>query len=244
MDDGAYLSAGYFLTRPVACEWLDPTRFPPRLLTLNKDLAPALPSSEFLEGSEPWPGWREKQRHRVLDFFAIDRSRLEEFRRWYVSPTNAALVDWDPPYGSVGLEFVRETARRFLPAGTDATILGLSAATSDVGAIARCFGEENEDPFVPKWVTRCAPPEPGGRVLGFESAPILRECAQRACSWICEGLDWEEVERVLGLRPNEFGLLETYEEACRASAWLRGLGGLCGGDRWFPWRVTAYPPFA
>lgn len=241
MADGPFISAEYWLTRPMECGWLDATRFPPRFMTLNEHLGPTLPSPDFLEGSEPTPGHRHRQRLRVLDFFSIDRARLEEVRRWSVDPANSKDVDWSPPYGAVTLKFLRETACRFLPARTDAIILGLAAAASDAEAMTRCFGAENDSPFVPRWIERGMPPEPGGRVLGFEPAPILRESPQRACSWVCEGLDWDQVEGELGVRLNEHGLLTTHEEATRASAWLHGLGDLCGGDRWFPWRITAYP---
>jgi hypothetical protein len=241
VNDGTFISADYFLTRPVAGAWLDPTTFPARVLTLNEHVAPTLPSPEFLGGSEPWPGYRERQRLRVLDFFSIDRARLEDLRRWSVDPANADDVDWGPPYGSVGLEFVRETARRFLPVGTDAIVIGIAVAASDADAMARCFGVENDAPCEPRWLERRTPPEPGGQVVGFDPAPISRECPQRGCSWICEALEWEEVEREVGARLNEHGLLATYDEAFRASTWLRGLGDLCGGDRWFPWRISAYP---
>jgi hypothetical protein len=176
----------------------------------------------------------------VLAFFSIDRARGEELRQWLVDPANADDVDWDPGGGSVGLGFVRETARRFLPHGTDARIVGLAAAASDADALERCFGVENDAPCVPSWLRRRASPEPGGTILGYEPAPILREAPQRACSWVCEGFDGDQVEEALGLRPDESGLLSSHEEASRACAWLRGLGGLCGGERWFSWRLSAY----
>lgn len=246
MDDGSFLSAGYFLTRPVACGWLEAEpgeagRVDRRLWTLNEHVAPTLPSSCFLEGSEPWPGEREQARRGVLQFFSISPDRVEEVRRFSVDPARADAVDWDSGGGSIDLVFVRDAARRFLPAGSDAVLLGLSAAAADVPAIERCFDLENDRPDVPAWIRRQAPPEPGGRVVGFDPAPILRECAQRACSWICEGLDWEEVARDLGVRLNGHGLLDTYDQARRACAWLRDRGNLCGGDRWFPWRLSVHP---
>ena len=235
-----FVSAGYFLTRRVSFDGGDGT--PRRIVSMSDHLAKVLPSSALLEGSPgPWPAWRKERRQELLAFFSIDPSRADEVRSWFLDPANVEQVDWDPGGGAREVAFLRKAAGRFVPPETGATIVGLSVAAGDVGAVGRAFGAENQQPFVPAWVGRRTAPDPGGRALGFEPAPVLRETPQRACSWLCEGLDWDEVERETGLRPDDRGLLATYEEARRASDWLSAQRGLCGGDRWFAWRLEEYP---
>jgi hypothetical protein len=243
VDDptAGFVSAGYFLTRPVSFDGADGR--PRRIVSLTDDhRARVVPSFALLDGPPgPWPGWREERRQELLAFLSVDPSRGDEVRSWFLDPVHVEEADWDPGGGARRVAFLRETAGRFVPPGTDATIVGLSVAAGDVAAVGRAFGEENQHPYVPAWVERRAAPEAGGRALGFEPAPILRETSQRACSWLCEGLDWDQVERETGLRPDGRGLLATYEDARRASDWLSAQPGLCGGDRWFAWRLDEYP---
>jgi hypothetical protein len=229
------VSAGYFLTRPVRVEWLPGA---PEVLTLAEHLAPTLPSGCFLEGSQgPWPNHREEQRQKVLAFFSIREGRLEEIRRETVAVFGR---EWDFDGACLRLEYARSVARRFLDDATDARIVGLAVAPGQARTIEARFRAGASNGYVPAWLRSPAPPEGGGTVLGFEPAPILRESPQRVCSWICEGLDWDEVEREAGVRPDARGLLASLSDAERACDWLRAQPGLCGGDDWFAWRLASY----
>jgi hypothetical protein len=230
-----WVSAGYFLSPPervedVAGGW--------GVAPAPLGHGPTFPDACFLEGSEGRPGERAEERRSVLARFSIPGERLEDVRRAIVGDFDR---EWDADGACLRPAYARSLARRFLADAPAASVLGLAVTPETARRLAARYRSGAAFAYVPRWVREPGPPEAGAVVLGFAPVPILREVPQRGCSWTCEGLDWDHVEREAGVRPDERGLLATLGDAERACRWLRTQEGLCGGDDWFAWRVAIHP---
>jgi hypothetical protein len=82
----------------------------------------------------------------------------------------------------------------------------------------------------------------GGDALGFEILDLDDDVFSH--SWLCNSLERDAGER-FNVRPNEHGLIDTYEEADRVCAWVNEEAELgrtsAAGPTWDPWVLVRYP---
>jgi hypothetical protein len=77
----------------------------------------------------------------------------------------------------------------------------------------------------------------GGNIRGFELLGF--ESGSQPHSWLCNGLE-RECFRVLGIRPNRHGFLETEGEAERATAYIARDDVGAEPALWLPWLIVDY----
>jgi hypothetical protein len=81
---------------------------------------------------------------------------------------------------------------------------------------------------------------PGGETLGFE---IIGYHINLSCSWLCSHLE-QDMHREFGIRPNKYGLIDSYEEAIKVYNWLlkdEQCGIRAEPIPYYPWLLIRYP---
>ena len=101
--------------------------------------------------------------------------------------------------------------------------------------------EPLEDYEVEHFLRARSPLPEGGEALGFEISAFVGYTISE--SWLHDDLEREAVDR-FGLRLNNYGLIDTVEEAERITAWVNEeseLGRTCAvGPSWDPWLIVRY----
>ncbi|MBK9516173.1 MAG: hypothetical protein IPO09_02245 [Anaeromyxobacter sp.] len=234
-----YLSAGYFLSRLV-----DPVRPGHRAITLGHDHSPR----RFFPESWALSWCKEPPERRVRDAqqFGIAGADLARVHAWADAAFGKAFGAWDVIFR---IEDARTIARMFLSGAQGLELWGLGVRRSVLEGLQQ--GTE-PPPQVPGYAPTGAsgvhlttelgqPLAPGGTPLGHE--PLIAEVGCSFNSPASLHLNEAAVWNRLGIRPNEHGLIDSYDEAlagCRefASAEVAGPAPL---SAWFPGLIVRYP---
>lgn len=234
-----YLSAGYFLSRLV-----DPVRPGQRVITLGHDHSPR----RFFP--ETWAlSWCKEQPERRVGHarqFGIAETDLGRVHAWADADFGKTFGAWDVIFS---IEDARSMARRFLTGAEGLELWGLGVRR----AVLEDLREGTEPPpQVPGYAPTGAsgvhltaelgqPLAPGGTPLGHE--PLIAEVGCSFNSPASLHLDEAAVWSRLGIRLNDLGLIDSYEEAL---AGCREFGSekVAGPDAlsaWFPGLIVRYP---
>jgi hypothetical protein len=80
----------------------------------------------------------------------------------------------------------------------------------------------------------------GGNILGFE---VTSFHFGHGHSWLCSGLE-RDMHELFGIRPNSYGLIDSYEEAKKAYQWIaedKLQGTRAEPEPYYPWLIVQYP---
>jgi hypothetical protein len=234
-----YQSAGYFLSRLV-----EPVRLGQRVITLGHDHSPR----RFFPESWALSWCKEQPEHRVRNArqFGIAETDLGRVHAWADAAFGKAFGAWDVIFH---IEDARSMARSFLAGAQGLELWGLGVRRSVLEELRE--GTE-PPPQVPGYAPTGSsgvhlttvlgqPLAPGGTPLGHE--PLIAEVGCSYNSPAALHLDEAAVWGRLGVRANEHGLIDSYDEAlagCRefASEEVAGPDPLSG---WFPGLIVRYP---
>jgi len=85
-------------------------------------------------------------------------------------------------------------------------------------------------------ILKAKPPTEGERILGFE--PLVF-CYGLSHSWLCNGLDATVAEH-LKVRPNRYGFIETFDDACRCVNYIARDDTGAEPGLWLPWLIIEH----
>lgn len=229
-----FISAGFRISREVdRPSSVSAELFPARIVSASGCIAPCAPDTWCIE----WV--RDIQERRIEDAqaFGLDSLDLEAITAW-ATPRFGKMIRW--PNVIVDLDTANELVRRFLSTLPDVKVLELGLHRSMVDDFCRKAEPPQNPKFAPvgrqgvhEMVLKGKSPIQGGHVLGFE--PVVFDCSL-SCSWLCNSLD-VVVERALGIKPNQFGLIEGFEEARKCVQYISrdDIGAEPG--LWLPWLI-------
>jgi len=223
----AFYSGGYFLIRANHPGWeqLNSELIPKRLISLSDCICP-----KFNVG---W-GWVTGDPQIALEF-GIAQSRLPDFVEWSRTDYKEAMDIW-------GMFYTPNNAREFVnrfEVNTDrlhivGTALPQSIEQTD-------WQESRDDAYgIEKRIEQHISVEDGGEFLGFEVVSF--EYGNYGHSWLCHHLH-EDVKRVFGIHPNEYGLFAKFKDAMTVLAWIQagGDGGRAHHPPYDVWQLLSYP---
>jgi hypothetical protein len=198
VDLSQYYSGGYFLVRAGNPGWeqLKSELLPDQFISLSDHFSPRL--------SIGWgrtPGCPEC----ALDF-GIFLEKLDGFIVWCRHDYQTHMDFWSMFHSTTS---ARRFIKRFLADTTNLYIIGAGLPPQFEETNWREQGED-EVHGVEKRIEQHLPMEQGGKVLGFEVVGYTHNDFD--CTWLCSHLH-EEMYRSFGVRPNQYGLLDQYEDA-------------------------------
>lgn len=78
----------------------------------------------------------------------------------------------------------------------------------------------------------------GGEIRGFD---VLSYFSGIADSWLCSTIETDMFD-LYGIRPNQYGLIDTHEQAMNVHHWLlENEGRRAEPDPHYPWLIVQYP---
>ncbi|HEX2909012.1 MAG TPA: hypothetical protein VHO69_19220 [Phototrophicaceae bacterium] len=224
IDLNNFYSGGYYLVRGVQRQdWMKTNLLPETIISLSH----LCPRYSILLG------WMPDYRQEALDF-GIPEDKLDELDQWCSA---AYEVEIGFPLLFYTLEGARRFVQRFLPDTENLYLLGAGLPQEREEKYWRDL-PETERLTTEKRIQQHLPLAPGGAVLGFE---VLSVCTNEIyCSWLCYGLE-QEMNTLFGIVPNQYGLINHYEEAKKVSEWIDEDWMRAGADHYDFWVVVSYP---
>lgn len=202
-----YYSGGYFLIRASHPGWeqLKTELLPEKIVSLSTCITPRL--------GVYW-GWKPGDKNAALEF-GIPEAKLEDFILW-CSTVHQSSIDHPSMFYSV--EAVRRFIEQFLQDTSDLYIIGVGLP-KDIEAMNWCEEwSKDEVPYgIENRIRQHLSLEEGGTVLGFEVVSFGYN--DFGHSWFCSGLA-RDMHDLFGIRPNGYGLINTYEEARKVYEWI------------------------
>ncbi len=241
MDNEGFVSAGYLVVRRVGRPgYVDSAAFPEQIVSASDHLAPVLPvvPAGWIEALAappgPFSGFADAAQGNLLwaleadlERFGLDGTRAAELSDWLA--VAAARGDFHPPSAFVSVAAARRFVRSFGPFPGDTLILGLALRETDIDPVTAV---DDGITSVSRLPACGAPPEGDGYLLGFDVYGVdegdLRPWVRRHGAVECLASH--------GLCTNGCGLFDGLDTAVEASAALSACG-----ERWFAWRLAAYP---
>lgn len=225
-DPGEVVAAGYVGVRPASRpDWLGAYGREP-FLDLASDLLPVGPAAT----------WACSDADRDLEALGVPADARHEARAWI----DAADRRGDLLYPNVWRRphHVVEFAERFVPEGL--AVLGVALAADQVdGFLAEHTAEigQGDGVGIVVLLRERRPLAPGFRTLGYE--PVSVHFGGLNCSWSCNRLQ-EPVATATGVEPNEWGFIDTAEEAEAVMAFLAEPAVGKEPGVWRAWLVVRY----
>ena len=205
IDLSEYYSGGYFLIRADKRDWpqLQTDLLPEKLISLSRCICPRL---------EVYWGWTPGSREAALEF-GIPQDKLDEFIEWCRTGYTADLA-------VVSMFYSPETARRFierfLPDTTDLYLIGVGLHRSSEEMNWR-YPSEGRVEGIEKQIEQRISLAEGGTILGFEVVSFSYN--DFGHSWYCN-YTAEDLGTLFGIRPEQYGLIETHEQAQQINNWI------------------------
>ncbi|MFY0570970.1 hypothetical protein ACN28E_45050 [Archangium lansingense] len=234
LHESRLVSGGYLVARPAErAPFMDASLVPSRLQSASGCIAPIAPDTWAID----WASCDSAERSAAATRFGVPPERLAELIAW---ATRRFDVDFLWPNVFLTLEAAREFCATFVPADSDAFVLGLALASEDV----EDFLQQTAPPpregetGLHRCLARRLPPAEGGVRLGSEV--LGAELGGTFHSYLCNGLERTFAQQ-LGARPNEHGLFDDHALArqCAAYAGHEDVGA--EPVPWLAWVLLEYP---
>jgi hypothetical protein len=183
-------------------------------------------------------GWdTEKHKFDVLHF-GIANEKLLALSEWI---NNSHYSETEHPNVFLKADYALNFASEFLDLSNDFIVIGIGLHNDLVDK----FLEENdyshdEKHGLIRLLHERLPLKPEGEILGFE--PVGYNI-NFSCSWLCSGLE-KDIHELYDIRPNPYGLIDSYDEAQKATEWINEdrIGHSRGEpDPYYPWLIVQYP---
>jgi hypothetical protein len=230
-----FVSAGFFVTREVdRPSYVSTDLLPDRMVSASACVAPFIPDTWCIEWTQDTPECRAED----AKAFALDSAALGKVTAW-VTPRFGKTIGC--PNVLKDFDSAKDLVDLFLGSLLDVKVLELGLHRSMTEEFSR---EAEPPPQKPEFVStgrqgvhevilQGNPPAQGGNILGFE--PLVFDCSL-SCSWLCNGLD-TVVEQTLGIRPNQYGFIGTFDDARRCVAYISRDEVGAEPGLWLPWLI-------
>lgn len=223
-----YVSGGYYVVKAIPRPSGLSDILPSSLLTMSNCFTSVVCDIIQLQ----WDNY-ENVREAIADEaneFAIPQSRIPELVTWAQAQhnTNYQVFTEVGPALELRSRFITDASAHVIGIGLHASLLESfeSQLSKDV----------NKGLGLAELVSEKRPFAEGGTLLGFE--PLGYE-ATKFHSWLCHYAPNKMYER-FGIRPNQFGLIDKFEDARRVNEYLLQTGA--EPAIWEPWSLIDYPP--
>ncbi|MEO8609608.1 MAG: hypothetical protein ABI690_17075 [Chloroflexota bacterium] len=205
IDLNDYFSGGYFLLRADKPGWsqLKTDLLPEKLVSMSRCICPRL--------SVHW-GWNLGNREAALKF-GIPETKLDEFIKWCSGDYRTDLDVMSTFYST---DSARRFVKRFDLNITDLYLIGAGLPKELEEANWRIKADGIVE-GVEKQIEQHLTLETSGTILGFDVTSYAHHDFD--CSWFCNYLH-QDVFDLYGIRPNQFGLIETNVEAKTVYNWI------------------------
>lgn len=223
IDLADYYSGGYFLIREDNPDWYEPVKNElgvDKLLSLSTCICPRM---------DVWWGYYPGNPEAATGF-RIPESKLDEFAEWCSMYPQTEIASMSMFYT---VDAAQRFIARFLPNTDGLYLIGVglykpleaagwnklpsSALKFDLHVDLRLQQGEPQIENVEDQITQHLPLAEGGIPLGFEVVSYAYNNFSH--SWICSGI-YEDMYALYGIRPGQFGLIQTREEAEKVYEWI------------------------
>lgn len=237
-DTSKFVSAGFLITREVdRPSYADQALIPDRIVSASGCIAKFfLPDTWCID----WTNDSETERGNGAQYFGLDAEAANELTQWATAEFDSS-VRW--PNVILDLEVARELVRRFVPSLPDVRIIELALHSSlladFIGAAEPPPQQPGFAPFGKQGIHETileGRGVRGGVVLGAEPLVFF---ATLSCSWLCNELE-TEVANVLGIKPNRYGLIDTWQDAQLAVEHISRDVSDAEMGIWLPWLLVRH----
>jgi hypothetical protein len=205
VDLSDYYSGGYFLVKADKPDWeqLHDSLLPNKFVSLSRCMCPHL---------EVYWGWTPGDQEAALNF-GIPQDKLSQFIEW-CSTEYKSHMDYTSIFYSV--KNAQQFIKRFLLNTEDLYIVGAGLHKE---LEASRWREPNQEKIegIDKLIEQHLPLETGGTLLGYDV--VSYSYHDLSCSWLCN-LNIRTMHEMFDVRPNNYGLFETYEDARKVDQWI------------------------
>jgi hypothetical protein len=228
-----YVAGGYFITKYADEGFWKSELMPERVVSVSTCI------SKILEIS--W-GWNTVEHKEEIESFGIDTAKLQQLRAWCGEKKPGALYT---------LEVAREFIAEFLPQKHDVLLVGVGLPNNLVGDFLQQNWHivldtntqvQSKDLWSIGYVLSGQKPLPeGGKPLGFEVISYF--ASTFSDTWLCSLLEREMYE-LFNIRTNEYGLINSLEEARKVYEWIaedKMQGKRAEPLPYHPWLLVQYP---
>jgi hypothetical protein len=223
-----YYSGGYILLRANKPDWpqLKTDLLPDKLVSLSH-LCPKV--------NVNW-GWVTGDKDVALSF-GIPEAKLNEFAAWCAKEFESDMDMYSVFHST---DAARRFARRFLTNTTDLYLIG-TGLNKEIEESNWRYESEAPTFGISKNIEQHFPLEVGGISLGFEVVSFSYDNFSH--SWLCNYLH-QDMHQLFDIRPNEYGLIATYDEANKVYDWItedKMKGSRAEPEPYDPWLLVSYP---
>lgn len=239
MDLKDYISAGYYITHYVERPtYTDSKLLPRKILSLSDCIANFFPN----DWSISWVKMDEEKRKEEALAFGLNSDAVSQA---VDSLTSRFDQDFGYPNVCYSLKIARDLVNEFLLNKTDLTIIGVGLHSS----IKQKFCDEMMPPppkegYAPigktgilEMVLKDQVLEHETQILGFELVNFYM--GSEGCSWLCNSLE-KEVKEKLNMIPNNYGFIDNFNDASKASEHVSKDEVGAEPGLWLPLLITQY----
>jgi hypothetical protein len=248
IDPRDYYCGGYFLIRANTSGYnANRPLLPDTIISLSECIC--------LKLKIGW-GWIPGDKEAALAF-GIPEDKFDEFKAWSGPAHDVEMGLWSVFYSP---DYARRFIERFLPDAGDLYLIGIGLHKELVGAFwqGQLFDvfwgqsrgvlrdqssyEKDYHYATERLIKRLLPLERGGKPLGYEvvSGVFYGDFGH---SWLCSLID-VDMHELYGIRPNAYGLIDTYPEAKQVYEWIAEdemQGGRSEPEPYNAWLLVSYP---
>ncbi len=241
IDLNDYVAAGYFITKySTEGFWKSPL-MPERVISLSNCIGKTV--------MVYWDWDVEMHREEILDF-GIPIEKFSAFQKWSARADTEKGVVYPNVFHH--LEDARQFITDFVPAQDDLFLIGAAlpkaladSLLADGQRITRSVNKQPDSFFITYGVSQALTDkreiESSGEVLGYEI--VSYDMGYLGHSWLCSNLE-KDMNDLFGIHPNQYGLIETYEEAKKVYDWIAEdemKGHRAEPEPYYPWLLVRYP---
>lgn len=229
LDLRDYVAGGYFILKDSAEGFQHSTFLPERVISVSPCIGDIL---------EPYWGWNLKDNQTHIDKWGISADLIDQFRAY---STDRHEQDYGFPSVFYSLDAARHFAATFLSPVNNALVIGTGLPRHLVEPFLTTNTQPNDIPYgVNHVLSKNESLALSGTILGFE---IVCYNINLGHSWLCSGLE-KEMHTLFGIKPNGYGLIDTYAEAKQVYDWIaedKLQGTRAEPEPYYPWLIVQYP---
>ncbi len=238
IDLSQYLSAGYVISKRVTRpSYVSDTLLPPQIFSMSECICTFVPDTWCIA----WTGDDAERRDEKAKVFNLSPESLKSMTTWVTE-----RMDHEIGWSSIcySIKTAHTLTKQFLTHDSDVVILGLGLHRRYRDEFCHAaepppqqkgyapIGRQGIHTAILKGQTL----ESGGKPLGFEPLVFNHSLSD---SWLCNGLE-VIIENQLGIRPNEFGLLDDFESASKCVEFISSEKVNAEPGLWLPWLLVEY----
>lgn len=229
IDLNDYVAGGYFILKDSAKGFQPSTLLPERVISFSACIGDMV---------EPYWGWNLKDNQARLDSWGITADLIAPFRAY---STDQHEKDYGFPGVFYSLDAARRFATTFLSKMKNTFLIGIALPRHLVEPFLTTNVQPNDIPYGVNYVLSRNESLPlTGTILGFEIVSYNNNLSH---SWLCSGLE-KEMHELFGIKPNRYGLIDTYDEAIQVYNWITEdnmQGTRAEPEPYYPWLIVHYP---